>query len=156
MAYAYRPLCCSGFATHRNQDKRSIAESFSESLLICLDTGSYARKMCHLDLADISSDKQLFSSMRQLYRTVRFNRIADHFRPTAIQAIRFVQFTLRRIHMVDNLALGVMPKAEDDEYIFTPKPASPTWQPPGVRWIIDTCFISCLNVQLYSRRMYFA
>jgi len=32
--------------------------------------------------------------------------------------------------MVDNLAMGVMPKAEDDEYMFTPKPSDPTWEPP--------------------------
>jgi len=102
----------------------------SRYLLICLDTGTYAREMSHLDLADISSDKQLFSAIRNLYRERRLNRLADYFRPSAIQAIRFVQFTLRRAHMVDKVGLGVLPKFEDSEYIYSPRLESPSWKPP--------------------------
>jgi len=102
----------------------------SPYLLICLDKQSFAREMHHLNLEGVSSDKQLFEAVRNLYWRRRFNRITDRLRPSAIRAIRFVKFTLRRAQMVDNLAMGVMPKAEDDEYMFTPKPSDPTWEPP--------------------------
>ena len=116
--------------TEIRPDVRSQNPPSDRYLLICLERGSYGREMHHLDLKDVSSDKQLFCAMRDFYWDKRMSRFTNHFRPSAIRAIRFVEFTLRRANMVDNLALGVMPKPEDTEYDYIPKPESPTCKPP--------------------------
>ncbi|KAL9630172.1 MAG: hypothetical protein Q9204_004856 [Flavoplaca sp. TL-2023a] len=92
----------------------------SKWLLICTQAWRRPTSLLHLDLCSTTSDKQLFTDLRQTYlelRKVWWQKLSLK----VIHSIRFVQFELHPNDLVDVRKVPDMPpESRKDEYLYQP------------------------------------
>lgn len=100
-------------------------ESRSDSLflLLCLPYHNRGTKLLQLDLRDVQDDLYFFSMLRHNYREIR-GRFKRNFSLRTVKSIKFVQFELRRSHLVNiRKENDLPPETLREEYTYNPMPA---------------------------------
>ena len=92
-------------------------------LLLCVPQYKYATKIVHMDVKALTSDQQLFASLRAFYTAMR-GRLRMLLSLKKLISIDFVQFEAYKSDLADVKKINdIPPESKSNEYRYRPMPA---------------------------------